>query len=256
MIDFFSTVIYEPLYNTLVYFISVLPGHSLGLAIIVLTIIVKGFLLPLAYKQSRSQLQMKKIEPEMRVLREKYKDDKQEQSRKTMELYQNHGVNPFSGCLLVLIQLPIIISLYFVFLKGIANGIDTSILYSFVPTPEKINFNFLGYYDLLDRSFVLALLAAVTQYVQLKIVTPVQPKPDPDKQKKAEVSFQEEFTRNMSTQMKYGLPIFIFVILYVDIPGFPTLPAAVALYWATSNLFSIAQEMYVRRELNAAPTQK
>src|SRR3989344_7583049 len=111
----FSTVFYQPLYNTLVFIIASVPGANVGVAIIILTVVVRSVLLPLSHKSVVSQAKMRSLAPHLEKLKEKHKDNKQEQARKTMELYKEHGINPFSGCLLVLIQLPIIFALYFVF---------------------------------------------------------------------------------------------------------------------------------------------
>src|SRR3990172_11473486 len=137
MIAFFNTFFYEPLYNGLVFLISVMPGTDVGLAVIVLTLLVKIIILPLSHKSVASQAKMRSIEPEMKRVKERHKD-KQEQARQVMDLYKKHGVNPFSGCFLMLVQLPIIFALYWVFFKGLANNIDQTILYSFVVAPEQI----------------------------------------------------------------------------------------------------------------------
>lgn len=239
MADIFNMIIYKPLYNGFVYLISIVPGHDLGLAIIILTILVKVLLLPLAHRQSRSQAKMKEIEPEMRKIQTKHKDDKQEQARKTMELYKQHGVNPFSGCFLVLLQLPVIIALYWVFLKGLKDGVNIDLLYTGIAAPETIQTVFLGLVDLMARSWPLALLAAATQFFQMKLAMPALP--PREAKKSGETDLKEEFSRSMNTQFRYILPGMIFVLAY-------SIPAAVSLYWSTSNLFSIVHELFVKKE--------
>jgi YidC/Oxa1 family membrane protein insertase len=243
--DFFSTVLYEPLYNGLVFLITVIPGGDVGLAIISLTIAVKFALLPLTHKSTKSQAKLKTLEPEAQEIREKHKKDKQEQARKIMELYQKHGVNPFSGCFLLLIQLPIILALYFVFFKGLADGINTELLYAFVPytTDTLVNMNFLGTFEMLGKSLILAALAGLTQHFQIRLSFPEQPKNGKEEKPKkdGEIDMREEFAKNMKTQMKYVLPGIIFIVAY-------QISAAVALYWTTSNIFSIIHELIVRRE--------
>jgi len=125
------TIVYQPLFNLLVLLIGVLPGHSVGAAIILLTIIVKLALYPLTGKSIKAQHDMKELEPELKQLREKHGTDKQALAQKTMELYQKRGVTPFSGCLPVLIQIPIIFGLYWVFFKGLP-VIDIQVLYRFI----------------------------------------------------------------------------------------------------------------------------
>ncbi|MCK5591877.1 MAG: YidC/Oxa1 family membrane protein insertase [Candidatus Pacebacteria bacterium] len=236
----FNTYLYEPLYNTLVFLIGVLPGHSVGLAIIVLTIIVKLIILPLTHKSTKSQAKMKKIEPEAQKLREKHKNNKQVQAQQIMDLYKRHGVNPFSSCLLMLVQFPVIIALYWVFYKGLNGGVQEEILYSFIQYPESINMFFLGVFDLAGKSMILALLAGITQFFQMKLAMPDIPKAKP-KDSSKEPSFKEDLARNMSLQMRYMMPIIVFVIAW-------QISAAVALYWVVSNIFSVIHELIVKRE--------
>ena len=234
----FSTLFYQPLYNGLVYLVDIAPGGNVGIAIILLTIGVRIILLPLSHKSIVSQAKMRSITPHIEKLKEKHKDDKQEQARKTMALYKEHGINPFSGCLLVLLQLPVIFALYFVFFKGLPS-LNADILYSFVKHPEVINMMFLGIL-LTKKSFILALIAAITQYYQIKLSMPALAALDKD----AKPSFKDDFARSLNMQMRYMLPLIVFGVSY-------TISAAIALYWATTNLFSIAQELYVKRKMDA-----
>ena len=231
-------IFYEPLYNALVFIVSTVPGHNIGVAIILLTILVRVVLFPLGQKTARSQIEMRMIEPEIARIKEEFKDNKQEQAKRTFELYKTHKINPFSGCLLTIIQLPIIISLYYVFLKGISAGVnfDSSILYSFVHIPGYIGTHFLGLTDITKSSLILALLAGATQFIQAHLSIPKTTKTDQPK------SLKGDLMSSMNMQMKYFLPIFITFIAY-------KVSAGVALYWTISNMFMIGQEMYVRRQL-------
>ncbi|HAT68255.1 MAG: hypothetical protein A2481_03780 [Candidatus Yonathbacteria bacterium RIFOXYC2_FULL_47_9] len=232
---FFSTVFYQPIYNALVFLISAVPGANVGIAIILLTVLVRVTLLPLAHKSVVSQAKMREIAPHVEKLKEKHKDDKQEQARKTMELYREYGINPFSGCLLVLLQLPIIFALYFVFFKGLPN-LNGDHLYSFVHLPETVNMMFL-WVMLSKKSIILAALAAITQYYQIKLSIPALA----PAAKGATPSFKDDFARSFNMQMRYMLPLIVFGISY-------SISAAIALYWTTSNLFSIGHELYVKRK--------
>ena len=116
--NIFNTFFYHPLYNGLVFLISAVPLADVGIAIIALTVLVKLLLFPLSRKAVRTQLIMKELEPELKTLKEKYKNDKQQQARKVMDLYKEKGVNPFSGIARILIQIPIILALYWVFFRG------------------------------------------------------------------------------------------------------------------------------------------
>ncbi len=231
----FATVFYQPIYNALVFLIAAAPGANVGIAIILLTILVRVVLLPLAHKSVVSQAKMREIAPHVEKLKEKHKDDKQEQARKTMELYREYGINPFSGCFLVLLQLPIIFALYFVFFKGLPN-LNADHLYSFVHLPEAVNMMFLGIL-LSKKSIILALLAAVTQYYQIKLSIPSLAPLAKD----AKPSFKDDFARSFNMQMRYMLPLIVFGISY-------SISAAIALYWTVSNLFSIGHELYVKRK--------
>ena len=234
MTNLFNIILYEPMHNALVYITAHMPGGDVGLAIIILTIIVRIIIFPLSHKAAKSQMELKRLEPELAKIKVDYKDKKEEQAKKTFELYKQNKINPFSSCILLLIQLPIIIALYRVFLKGV--DLDGGTLYAFVKLPEAINTNFLGLIDLEAKSIVIALLAGASQFIQAYLTIPAH-KPSIEKG-----SFKEEFAKNMNTQMKYFFPIMVTIIAY-------QISAAVALYWLTSNIFMIAQELYIRRKI-------
>lgn len=232
---FFSTFFYQPLYNGLIFFISIVPGGNVGVAIILLTLSVRTALLPLSHRSVVSQAKMRSIAPDIEKIKEKHKDNKQEQARKTMELYKEYGINPFSGCLLTLIQLPVIFALYFVFFKGLPS-LHTEALYSFIHLPETVGMVFLGI-TLSQKSIILALLAAITQYYQIKLSLPDLPPLEAG----AKPSFKDDFARSFNMQMRYFLPLIVFGVSYA-------ISAAIALYWTVSNLFSIGHELYVKRK--------
>lgn len=238
MISFFTTVFYQPIYNILVFLMNLLPWADAGIIIILVTIIVRLVLFPLSQKSIRTQLKMKDIGPELEAIKLKYNSDKQEQARQTMAFYKQKGVNPFSGFFAILIQFPIIISLYQIFYAGGISKIDPSLLYSFVHVPSHaVSMVFLGFISLTSKNIVFALLAAVTQFFQAQIITPAQP-PAAVGEKK---SLGNDLARSMTFQSKYVFPVLIFFISYA-------VSAAVSLYWIVSNIFSICQELYVRRQ--------
>ena len=153
-----------------------------------------------------------------------------------MALYKERKMNPFSGCLLTLIQIPIIFALYYVFYKGIV--FDASVLYAFIPVPENISMSFLGIADIGGKSIVLAILAGVSQFFQAHFMpkSPVKvPTTTP-----GGASFQESLAKSMSVQMKYVFPVIVAFISY-------TISGAVALYWITSNIFTIGQQLYAEK---------
>ena len=157
----FNAILYKPLYNAFIGFIGAFPWIDAGIVVILFTLLVKLVLFPLSQKSVRSQIEIKKIQPEIDALKIKYKDNKQEQAVKTMELYKEKKINPFSGVLLALIQLPILIALYLVFRSGGLDTIHTDILYSFVHPPLEINKMFLGLIDISQKSLLLAILVGL-----------------------------------------------------------------------------------------------
>lgn len=235
----YNTFLYEPMYNAMVYLMGVLPGNDVGLAVIILTLIVKVILFPLSKKSVITQIKMKQLDPELKALQEKYKNNKQEMSQHLLAFYRKNGLNPFSGLFLLLIQLPIIIALYNVFYSGDINIINTSILYTGVVIPASINTIFLGLVDLTVRnSIALALLVGISQFIQTRLVLPPH-----DKNAKIDINdFSQNMVRSMNTQMKYVLPVIVAIIAY-------TLPSLVSIYWITSNLFAIGQELYFRKTI-------
>lgn len=232
----FSSIIYNPLYNSLVFLISHVPYADVGIAVILLTLAVKFILLPLAHVAIRSQIMMNAIKPELEAIRKKYKNDKQEQARETMALYKRKSINPFAMILPLLIQIPIIFGLYWVFFRGGLPSVNGDILYAFISLPETVNMQFIGLIDMGGKSIALALFAGITQYIHAKISFP-KLEAQPEKP-----SFKDDLARSMHIQMRYVLPIIVGVIAY-------TISAAVALYWMTSNIFAIGQEIFVRRRM-------
>ena len=232
----FHTLVYVPLYNGLIGLLSIGSWVDVGMAVIVLTVLAKLLLLPLSVKASRTQRMLKELEVPAKEIRERYKNDREEQGKKLLELYRTRGVNPFSGFVVLFIQLPIILGLYWVFLEGGLPSIDTSLLYPIIHAPHTVNMWFLGIIDVSGKNLMLAVLTGVTQYVQAHLALP-----DPGPRSE-QATCQEDFARSMQLQMKYMLPIVVGFVSYVA-------SAAVALYWITSNIFAIAQEWYVQRKL-------
>jgi YidC/Oxa1 family membrane protein insertase len=228
-------ILYHPLLNALALLVSIIPRGDVGIAVIILTILVKLALFPLSQKSIDSQAKMTKLAPELDKIK-KSGVSKEEQAKQTFELYKKHKVNPVSGCLPALIQLPIVLALFFVFRQGI--NFDNELLYSFVHIPENINMIFLGFLDLGEKSLVLAILAGISQYFQAyfmpqPIASTITPGSTP--------SFSDSFSKSMHMQMKYVFPFVITFIAY-------TLSGAVALYWITSNIFAIGQQIYVDKK--------
>ena len=239
MIAFFKTIIYIPLYNILIFTLNI-PWVDAGIATVILTVLVKVILYPLAKKSTIAQTKMKEKEGELSSIKEKYKD-KQEQAIKIMEFYRTNKINPFSSILTVIIQIPIIFSLYYIFFKSGLPSVDTNLLYSFVKAPASVSMNFLGILDVSQKSIVLAFLAAITSFWQMHLAS--KPTNNQDKPNSAKASLgKEDFSKMMAKQMKYTMPLIVFFISW-------KISAIVALYLFVSNLVGIAQDVYVRKQM-------
>ena len=238
MSSFYHAFFFDPLYNSLIFLFRVLPWADAGVIVVLLTIIVRLVLYPLSRKAVMTQVRMAEIAPELNGIKEKYKGNSEEQARRTLALYKEKGVNPFSGILVLIIQIPIILALYQIFIK--LPAINSSLLYSFISAPASINTIFLGLVDISGKSLILALLAAVSTYLQFLVSAKGQ------KENKGN-SFGDNLAKSMQAQMKYVFPVIMFFISY-QISG------VIGLYFFATNLFSIAQELFVRRKL--APTSK
>jgi len=239
MIELFHTTISNPLYNGLVFLINLFPFFDVGVIVIILTIIVKLILLPLSVRASKAQIKMKSAEKDLQLIKEKY-TDKTEQAAKTMEYYKEKGINPFSSIFILIIQLPILIGLYGIFLKSGLPTIDTSLLYSFITAPNTVNMNFLHLFNVSEKSIVLALLAGITTYLQVVLSTGPA-----DKQALPTPGMQGDLAKAMSIQMKYFFPVLMVFIAY-------TISSVIALYLITSNVFAIGQEIYIRKKYHKA----
>lgn len=227
-----DVALYNPLVNALAFLVSIVPGGDVGIAVIILTLLVKTALYPLSQRSIESQAKMNLLSPELKKIKASGAS-KEEQARLTMELYKKHKTNPFSGCLLVLIQIPIIFALYYVFYKGL--NFDSETLYSFVHVPTNINMNFLGLIDLGQKSLFLAILAGLSQFFQAYYM----PKPASSVEKGG--TFAESFGKSMNMQMKYVFPFIVAFIAY-------SISGAIALYWIISNMFAIGQQIHARKK--------
>lgn len=233
----FHAAFYDPIYNALVALVAIVPGSDVGLAVIILTLIVRVILLPFSLSAARTQQAMKRLEPHVKELKEKYKDDKERQAVETLELYKAAQVKPFASVLVVFIQLPILLALYWVFQYEPFTALDTARLYSFTPTPIAASLEFLGLISVTGKSIFLAIIAGATQYFQAHLALNGTMKPAENANKK---SGQADFQKILGTQLKYVFPIIIGVISY-------TTSVAIALYFTATNLANMAQEWHVRR---------
>lgn len=234
MSSIYHSFIYTPLYNFLIFLFKALPWADAGIIVILFTIVVRLILFPLSKKAIHTQVAMQEMAPKLAEIKEKYKNDQERQAKETLAVYKDKGINPFSGILVLLIQLPIIWALYRIFLHTLP-AVDTALLYSFLSAPAHINTEFLGMIDITHKNIVLAILAALTSYFQIKLATKNTPASQGD-------GFSENLARSMQTQMKYVFPLLVLFISY-------KISGVIALYWLTTNLFTIGQEIVVRKKL-------
>ena len=217
-----------------------MPDGSVALAIIVLTVVVKLILAPLSFKALKSQVIQKELQPHMVHIRKEY-PDKKEQSVKIMELYKKFKTNPFSGCLVILIQIPIIFALYYVFLRGL--DFNTELLYTAVHYPDVVTTTFLGI-DMNVKSLAFALAAGLAQFIQLYF-SPARidsQKEDTLVSQDTKPTFADQFGSNLQKQMLYTMPIIIVIVGMA-------VPAAVSLYWIVTNVFAFIQEFLAKKRL-------
>lgn len=229
---------FDPVYNGLVFFIDIIPGGDVGIAVILTTVVVKLILFPLSIKAAKTQKVIKEIEPKIKEIK-KTITDSQEQARAIMALYKTAGINPFASILLMFVQIPIIIALYLSVYSGggvVLPAINTELLYSFIPNPATIDMLFLGAIDITQKSLLLAGLAGIAQFIHGYLAFP---KPEP-RDLDAPPSMKEDFARSLQIQMKYVMPVIIGVLAY-------TLSAIIGLYFVVSSVTAIIQELLIRK---------
>ena len=230
----FFTILYQPLFNLLVFFYNVIPGSDIGLAIIALTLFIRIVLIPVSRQQLKSQKSLQDIQPKVEGLKKEYKDDKEGLAKAMMELYKEEKVSPFSSCLPLIIQLVILFALYRVLLEGLG-GESLDALYPFIEHPGQINTMFLGFVDLTVPNIPLAVLAGIVQYFQAKMMMTNKP---PAEVEGKEGSKDESMMASMNKSMLYFMPVITVVI------G-ATFPGGLALYWFVSNLFMVIQQVII-----------
>lgn len=241
----FGELLYRPIYNLLIGVYNFLPYHDFGLAIIIVTAIIRVVLIPLSKKQIESQKKLQELQPKIKEIQEKHKNNKEKQTREMMEFYRKNKTNPLSGCLPTIFQLIFLIAIYRVLFNISQAGlkVDGVSLYSFIENPGQINQFFLGLVDL-SRGLslntlkfsdvphiILVALAALSQYFQTKMLMPKI-------KNAAKKDSNQDISQIMTQQMLYLGPILTLFI------GF-RFPAGLALYWLFSTVFSLIQQHYI-----------
>ncbi|MFA4814671.1 MAG: YidC/Oxa1 family membrane protein insertase [Candidatus Gracilibacteria bacterium] len=241
MTKLWRTVIYQPILNTLVGLLIFIPGHYLGLAVILLTIIIRTVLLIPSQKAMKGQQRMQEVQPKLEALKKTHANDQARLAQETMLLWKTHKVNPLSSCLPLLIQLPILIALYSVVRAGLSP--DRGLLiYDFMPSfsLHEMNPNFLGFNLLENSLIVFPIVIGALQFLQMHLMQAKQ-----RKKKAATANATEEKPASSemdmaNKMMKYVMPVMIAVFT-------AQMPAAVGLYWGTSTFYGILQQLVVNK---------
>ncbi len=199
--------------------------NNFGVAVIGLTLLIKLLTNPLNQKALESQKAMTEIQPMLQEIQKRNKDKPEKQAQEMMALYKEKKFNPFSGILLLFIQIPIIWALFYVFRGGI--NIDPTQMYSFVHFPQAINPYFLGI-DLSKPNIYLAVITAIAQFIQAKTGIPTAPKTQTEDR-------TTQMTNMMQKQMVIFIPLITLFVLY-------SLPSALGLYWLITTVFTIFQQ--------------
>ena len=262
--NLFDVIIVQPILNLLMAIYSIVPGGDFGISIIIFTVIIRFLLWPLVKKQLHQTKAMRKMQPELKKIQAKYKNDKQAQGLAMMELYKKHNISPFGSIGVLLIQLPILIGIYRVvqifamhrdelgkFTYGFMDNIPA--VKELLANPDNFNQNFLGFIDLTQHAvsengvviglLVLALLAALLQFFLSK-----QMSPNTDSNKRlrdvlaeagqGKEADQAEVNAIVMRKMMKFMPVMLFFIMI-------SLPGALALYMATGNAVAYLQNKLI-----------
>ncbi len=228
MLDFLKTITYQPILSLLLWLYSTL-GHNLGFAIIVLTLIVRGILIPFTLPQLKSAKKMASLKPELDALKKKHGHDAKLFQQKQLEFYKTHNVNPAAGCLPFIAQFIVLIALYRVFMDTLGgNGMgDVNTTFFLWDLKAK------------DTSYILPVLAGILQFVMsLAILPAVENEPEKRQGTKEQKQDVAEMATSMQQQMVFMMPI-MTVIFSIQFPS------GLALYWVITTAFSLVQQLLV-----------
>lgn len=248
----FFLVVYQPIYNALIFLYDIFGDF--GIAIILLTILIKLALIPLSRKQIESQKEMQELQPKIKELQKKYKDDREKLSKETMALYKEHKVNPAAGCLPLIVQMIVFITVYQVIInlsKDHTLTVQAENLYTFIAAPENINHLFLGFMNLSEPFALIAVITAIAQYYQIKMMqttTTTSPEKAEGKDEKQDTS-EPDFATIMQKQMVIIIPVMTLLI------GLK-FPSGLTLYWLASTVFMIGQQWIITHRNEETIAQK
>ncbi|RJR30983.1 protein translocase component YidC [Candidatus Parcubacteria bacterium] len=235
MSEFFNAILYQPILNVLVFLYNIIPGHDIGLAIVLLTVIIKLILYPFSLKSIKSQKALQEIQPKIEELKKKFSNQKEKLAAEMMRLYREEKVSPFSSCLPLLIQLPFLLAVYQVFRTGLSSE-SLGYLYPFIENPGRLESvsKFFFSLDMARPNIWLAVLTGIIQFWQSKMMIT-------KKQPSVPGSQDEKMLTMMNRQMLYFMPIMTVFI------GFQ-LPSGLVLYWLTTTLLMILQQYLLFRK--------
>ncbi|MFA6161485.1 MAG: YidC/Oxa1 family membrane protein insertase [Patescibacteria group bacterium] len=242
MLWLYNEILFRPILNLLIWLYATIPGSDLGIAIIVLTLIIKLILYPFTVAQIKQQKALQVMQPKIAEIRKRLKDDKEAQSKELMELYRKDKVNPVSSCLPLVIQLPVFIALYQALRVGLESQ-SLSMLYSFVPNPGTVHAVLFGVIDLVNPNYVLAALAAGVQFWQtwMMMKQPGAIKASPSEVAGQKEAKDEDMAAMVNKQMMYVMPI-MTLIIGIKLPG------GLALYWFVMSLLTVVQQYWLTRK--------
>jgi len=228
MTHLFTVVFYQPILNLLVILYNNVSFHDFGVAIILLTVVIRVAMWPLNKSSIKSQKALNDLQPKLEELKKQHKDDKVALSQATMNMYKENKINPFSSCLPLLIQLPFLWAVYRVFRDGVGNKLD--LVYSFVNKPEAMNLISFGFLNLGKPNVYLAVLAGLAQFWQAKMMMTKRPAVNTPGSK------DESMAAIMNKQMLYFMPA---ITIFIGI----SLPGGLTLYWFVLTLLTALQQI-------------
>lgn len=247
----FRHLISQPLFNLLVFLVDKLPHHSLGWAIVVMTLLVRMVLIIPNQKAMKSQRKLQKLQPHMQALKKKHGDNQQAVAMETMALYKKHKINPMSSCLPILLQMPFLLGIYFVVRDGIRPQFE-HLLYSFQSGVDlsKVDNAFFGLDLSIPNMLVLPIIVGLAQFVAMKLAIPSIPKETESKAVKKKGKKTASKEPDMAAQMQQMQKMMVWVMPIMIAFFTATFPAGVGIYWLTSTVFGIGQQKFVNWQLD------
>jgi YidC/Oxa1 family membrane protein insertase len=217
----YKQLVFNPILAVFNFIYQHLAFGDFGFAIIILTVLVRVILFPIFYAAAKQQTIIQKLQPKIKSIQKELKDNKEEQVKALMSLYAEHKINPLANLFLFAVQLPILITLYYVILK---NGSHFD------------NFIFLGFINLRERSLIIAALAAVAQFLSAFLALNHKPS-----------------GANPNSTSGLAMP---FIGAAITLVFLTNLPASIGIYWITTTLISIVQQIIINRNVYGRDTHQ